>query len=87
MHLTDGSNIVATINKYPLWRLITEEGIEYFIFEIWLNTEENKDHLFEELKAFVDEFGEQIDWHECTHDEVERTPCVISEKYTKPVEL
>lgn len=88
LRLADGSNVVSLLNGYELWRLITnqsvdEEGNELFIFDVWLNTVQDKDSLFSELKPFVDEYGEVIDWHECTHDEVVSQPCVISEEYRR----
>lgn len=81
MLLSDGSGVVAILNNYSLWRLITGQG-ETFTFEAWVNTQSEKDSLFDDLKPFVDEFGESIDWHECTHDELTPTPCVIAETYT-----
>lgn len=86
--MSDGSNIVTIINKYVLWRLYTaqekdREEKDWFTFEAWLNTSEDKDNLFNELKPFVDEYGEKIDWHECSHDEATPIPCVIAEEYKR----
>lgn len=81
MLLSDGSAIVGVLNKYSLWRLITNQD-ELFTFEAWVNTEAEKDALFNNLKPFVDAYGESIDWHVCTHDESIPAPCVISETYT-----
>lgn len=82
MLLSDGSAVVTVLNKYSLWRLITGQG-ESFTFEAWVNTQADKDALFNELKPFVDEFGEFIDWHECTHDEPAVQPCTIAETYVR----
>jgi alpha-mannosidase len=84
--MADGAHVVSLLNDYILWRLITnqsvdEEGAERFTFEVWLNTVEDKNSLFESLKPFVDEYGEVIDWHECTHDEAVTKPCVIADEY------
>lgn len=81
MNLTDGSGIVDVLNKYTLWKLDTNQTADIFSFEAWVNTVEDKDALFNELKPFVDVSGEVIDWHECSHDEPISTPCVIAEEY------
>lgn len=81
MLLSDGSSVVSVLNNYSLWRLITSQEVDSFIFEAWVSTEGEKESLFDDLKPFVDEFGEFVDWHECTHDESISTPCVISETY------
>lgn len=88
LSMEDGSDVVDLLNKYKLWRLYTDnnkttEENTSFVFEVWLNSEEDKTSLFNELKSIVDEFGEKIDWHECTHDEVVPQPCVIAEEYQK----
>ena len=87
LNMSDGSPVVALLNKYVLWRLETrqtagENEQDNISFEVWLNTETQKNGLFNELKSYVDEYGEMIDWHECTHDELISKPCVISETYT-----
>lgn len=84
--MSDGASAVALLNEYELWRLKTRQFIdrnerEIFSFEVWVNTVEEKDSLFDALKVYVDEFGEMIDWHECTHDEIVHAPCVIVETY------
>lgn len=84
--MTDGQNVVAVLNSYDLWRLITNEttdenGQAVFTFEAWINTITDKDALFNELMPFVDQFGEVISWHECSHDEATQQPCVIAEEY------
>ena len=86
--MSDGSSIVAILNEYELWRLktsqfITDNEQEVFSFEVWVNTIEEKNSLFDALKPSVDEYGESIDWHECTHDEGISSPCVIVEIYTR----
>jgi hypothetical protein len=85
--LEDDSEIITIINKYNLWRLVS--GIVYdfnvknivFNFEIWVNTDLDKNNLFDELKPFVNNFGGRIDWHECYNDEFETKPCIVSEVY------
>lgn len=81
-NLSDGSEVVATLNKYTLWRLETNQT-ETFNFEVWVNNETDKANLFNELKPFVDQYGEVIDWHECSHDETVSQPCVIQEEYRR----
>lgn len=88
LSLTDGSSVVNVLNNYSLWRLITSQTVDennkdLFIFEVWVNTSTDKNNLFNQLKPFVDQYGELIDWHECTHDEVTQSPCVISEVYRR----
>jgi hypothetical protein len=85
MNLADGTEIVNVLNNYSLWRLVTntfsDEVQDKFTFEAWVNTPGDKDDLFTDLKPFVDEYGEVVDWHECSHDEAVQTPCVIAEEY------
>lgn len=86
LNITDGSDVIDLLNDYTLWRLVTSQNVnendqDIFTFEVWLNTVEDKDSLFNSLKPFVDEFGELIDWHECTHDERVSLPCIIAETY------
>lgn len=80
--ISDGSAIVSSINSYVLWRLITDQT-EEFVFEAWLNTSTDKDSLFAQLKPFVDQYTGVIDWHECTHDQVNPQPCTILEEYRR----
>lgn len=54
-----------------------------FEFEAWVDNVTDKSTLFDDLKPFVDTHGGWIDWHECTHDELTPTPCVIIETYTQ----
>lgn len=83
IHIADGSSVVALINQYVLWRLVTAETVNgYFTFEAWLNNEIDKTSLFNNLKPSVDTYTGSIDWHECTHDEIVSYPCVIAETYT-----
>lgn len=84
--MTDDSSVISLLNQYDLWRLITGQSVdgngnELFTFEVWLNTVTDKDGLFNDLKPIVDQYGEAIDWHECSHDEPVNTPCVITEEY------
>lgn len=88
LNMSDGSPVVALLNKYVLWRLETrqtadENEQDIFSFEVWLNTESEKDSLFNALKSYVDEYGEMIDWHECTHDKLIPNPCRIAETYVR----
>jgi hypothetical protein len=78
---TDGARIVAAINNYALWRLVTEQIAEEFTFEAWVNAESDKTTLFNELKSFITELSGVIDWHVCTHDEASTLPCVTAEEY------
>ena len=83
---SDESNIVSLLNRYILWRLVTkttkdENDQDIFTFEVWVNTIDDKDSLFNALKPFVATSDEVIDWHECTHDEAISLPCVIAETY------
>jgi hypothetical protein len=85
--IEDESEIISVINKYRLWRLVSSDSINIttknisFEFEAWVNTEDDKANLFNELKIFIDNYGGWLRWHECTHDEKEQKPCVIIEEY------
>lgn len=86
--IDDSQSLVAAINSYQLWRLITalevdEELGDAFTFEAWVNSEDDKTSLFNQLKPFVNTHGGWIDWHVCTHDELTRRPCAIAETYTQ----
>jgi hypothetical protein len=78
----DGSHIVTVLNSYALWRLVTGQTDGVFTFEAWVNTVEDKTALFNDLKPFVNE-GSVIDWHECTHDELNKQKCLHVETYTR----
>jgi len=83
---SDGAPIVADINRFTLWRLVTANDTDYedypsFTFEAWVRTASDKDALFTLLKAHVDEHTGAVDWHECTHDEPGPQPCMIVEEY------
>lgn len=80
--LPDVVEIVGLLNRYSLWRLLTSQT-ESFSFEVWVNTADEKNALFADLKPFVDQYGESIDWHECTHDEASPQPCIIAETYVR----
>lgn len=77
----DVTPVVNLINKYILWRFITTSEDDLFNFEAWVNTEADKNALYLALKPYVDELGEVIDWHICSHDEEVSQPCVIAEEY------
>lgn len=85
--LENAENIVAVINKYSLWKLITSmekdevSNSNVFLFEVWVKKNDDKNNLFNELKQFVNTSGGSIDWHECSHDEDIRQPCEIAEIY------
>ena len=87
--MSDGASVVALLNSYNLWQpsepkqFIDRNGVNIFNFEVKLNTAEEKDSLFNALKAYVNEFSGWIDWHECRHDEFSPAPCVIVETYTQ----
>lgn len=84
---SDETGIVDVINNYKLWRLTVANerdsvtNLNIFNFEAWVNTELDKNSLFADLKAIIDNNNGQINWHECTHDEEISTPCVIAEEY------
>lgn len=80
--------VVEKINKYKLWRLMTDLKIKrpigetFFIFEVWVNSEHDKTLLFESLKECVNEHEHvYVNWHRCTHDEEIAQPCIIVEEY------
>lgn len=83
--MADETAIVELLNRYIMWKLVPgrkkEDEKEWFTFEVWVNSDSDKNSLFDELKPYVDEYGEVIDWHECTHDEIEPKPCHIAEEY------
>lgn len=87
LNVDEGTEIIELLNRYSLWRLVTggyyneEADINVFTFEVWLNTNEDKNDLFRDLKLEVDRYGGNINWHECTHDEPLHKPCVILEEY------
>lgn len=81
------SAVVSLINTYTLWRLFTDNIIsretkeQKFIFEAWVNSEADKTKLFNSLRDYINQSGENISWHECTHDENIPLPCEILETY------
>lgn len=87
----DSEAVIELINKYKLWKLIPEtikipslDGEEYrdiFTFEVWLENIEDKDELLNNLKKFLHTSEDIVNWHECTHDESNSTPCTIAEEY------
>lgn len=83
---TDKQAIVADINKYLLWKLDTQEvtdedGNTSFSFEAWVENDTDESKLFTDMKRHVDKFKGNIDRHNCTHDEMDKKPCVLSETY------
>lgn len=62
---------------------IIEFGNGEVSFEIWVDTVEQKDILFDDLKLFIDENGGVVKWHECSHWDDVKTPCVIAEAYPR----
>ena len=83
LNMSDGASVVTLLNTFTLWKLETKQSESKFRFEVWLNTIQEKSHLFEQVKMYVDSYGGLIDWHECTHDEDVSRPCVIAEIYTQ----
>lgn len=87
LQLGKSTAVVSLINTFTLWRLVTDTVInrateeETFIFEAWVNTENDKNNLFNALKTHVNRSNEDISWHECTHDEPFPLPCKIVEVY------
>lgn len=86
--MVDGSEVVKVLNTYSLWRLMTsqikdKQNNDLFLFEVWLDTETDKNNLFNSLKVFVDKYGHFINWHECTHDEESFQSCLILEEYKR----
>jgi len=85
--ISDGTEIIITINKYKIWKLLQSNGKslitddDIFDFEVWVNAQEDKDMLFNDLKTFINSYGGNINWHECKHDEDSNEPCVIKESY------
>lgn len=82
---TEGESVIPVLQSYTAWRLMMDQDWDTntFIFEIWLASIDDKSALFEELKPFVDGFTGFIDWHECTHDQRYKQPCVIVEEYRR----
>lgn len=86
---SDAASVEAVLTHYPTSHYavnasIDESGNNLFSFEVWVESEADKDALFEQLKPLVDQYGELIDWHECSHDVMYAArPCVISETYVR----
>jgi hypothetical protein len=50
--------------------------------EVWVDTEQQKDELFNRFKGALDDIGiGKVTWHECYHWSGENVPCVIQETY------
>lgn len=79
--------IIEKVNNYQLWKLTPNNyksraiNKNIFSVESWLNSEEDKNSLFNELKQFVVDYGGVINSHRCTHDEENPQPCVIEEEF------
>lgn len=69
--------------SYVLENIYRESRFEDagFTFSTIAFDEHNKTELFEALKPFIDTFGGWMDWHFCSHGELEQSPCVIVETY------
>jgi hypothetical protein len=88
--------VQPTIDDMELFDVVIEDVEDTFLvvkslnesvmFKLWVETEEQKDIMFEDLKELIDTTGGTISWHECSHWEAVNTPCVIAESYTKEVE-
>jgi hypothetical protein len=80
--------IFDTINSVnPIWRLLPlfyiEEESKGMTFEVWLDSEENKNICYDIMTNFVDTYTGSNSFHICTHDEETPKPCVIMEAYKK----
>lgn len=81
--LSDGSDVLAILNQYLTLHMVTNQG-NAFTFETWIESPSDRDSLFNALKPLVDQYGESIDWHECTHTNAYASkPCVITETYVR----
>jgi hypothetical protein len=86
---TEEQEVIDKVNTYdPIWRFKpntyeNEEGLSIMTFEIWLETIENRDDCFADMKTFVDTHTGGTSWHECTHDKPTQQPCVIIEEYRR----
>lgn len=80
---TEGDTVIPLLQSFIAWRLTMENDWDTgtFQFEIWLAEDADRSSLFQTLKASVNLFGGSIDWHECTHDQQAKQPCVIAETY------
>lgn len=83
--IVEKDDVISLVNNYKLWKLNMQDDTEndMIIFEVWLDQKSNKDNLFNDLKTYVNNEDEYIDWHYCTHDEEIPQPCIIEEVYTK----
>lgn len=85
--VSDGSSIISIVNKYKVWKLeqsIIEDIIsktDIFVFEVWVDTVDERNNLFDDLKQIINNNGGFINWHKCYHDEKLRTSCIIEEEY------
>lgn len=83
----DKETVVSDINKYFLWKLDTQDvmddetGETSFFFEAWVENAEDEAKLFADMKRHADKHKGKIDRHDCSHDDKEKKPCVITEEY------
>lgn len=83
LSLNDSLSVLAVFNLFEFWsEPIIRTRNDHFYFETWVNTDLEREDLFNSLKPFVNVENELfIDWHECTHDEEIPKACVISEVF------
>jgi hypothetical protein len=71
----------------PIWRLypnfVNDDNYKNMSFEIWLDSEDNKNICYDIMKNYVDTYTGSTSFHLCTHDESTPKPCVIVEAYEK----
>lgn len=85
---SDDTKIKGAINKYrildkeSLQPFADESGKPSFVFELKTKDQAKKSGLFSELKALVDEYTGEVDWHECRHDEG-NGQCTLADAYRK----
>jgi hypothetical protein len=89
LNTNDDTKIKGVINKYrtldkeSLASHTDEKGKPQFTFEFNTKDLAKKNGIFSDFKSLVDEYTGEIDWHECSHDETNGKPCVISEVYRR----
>jgi hypothetical protein len=87
LNTTDDTKIKGVINKYRVLDKESlasgkdESGKPNFYFEYKTKDLSKKNGMFADFKALVDEYTGAVDWHECSHDEANPQPCVITESY------
>lgn len=89
LNTADDTKIKGAINKYrtldkeSLSSNTDENGKPNFIFEYKTKDIAKKNGMFTDFKSLVDEYTGELDWHECSHDEVNPKPCVLAETYRR----